>query len=167
MKAWIIAASVIVAVCYPAVRTCCAKTAAVSASEPGRNRGIVQIETARADGISVRIAEDMANIVDDGVTRRVLPVVGKGALQNLTDLKLLRGIDMAILQVDVLDYARQQNIVSGIEYWASYITKLYNGSFISSRDEKSNLSLTLQIRRSMSTCAARGPRLLPSDCSTC
>ena len=129
MKAWIIAASVIFTVCYPAVRTCCAKTAAVSASEPGRNRGIVQIETARADGISVRIAEDMANIVDDGVTRRVLPVVGKGALQNLTDLKQLRGIDMAILQVDVLDYARQQNIVSGIEYWASYITKLYNEEF--------------------------------------
>jgi uncharacterized protein len=129
MKAWIIAVSVIVAFCYPAVRTCCAKTAAASASEPGRNRGLVQIETARADGISVRIAEDVANIVDDGVTRRVLPVVGKGALQNLTDLKLLRGIDMAILQVDVLDYARQQNIVSGIEYWASYITKLYNEEF--------------------------------------
>jgi TRAP-type uncharacterized transport system substrate-binding protein len=129
MKAWIIAVSVIVAFCYPAVRTCCGKTAAASASEPGRNRGLVQIETARADGISVRIAEDVANIVDDGVTRRVLPVVGKGALQNLTDLKLLRGIDMAILQVDVLDYARQQNIVSGIEYWASYITKLYNEEF--------------------------------------
>ena len=129
MKAWIIAASVVVAFCHPAVRTCYAKTAAASASEAGRNRGLVQIETARADGISVRIAEDMANIVDDGVTRRVLPVVGKGALQNLTDLKLLRGIDMAILQVDVLDYARQQNIVSGIEYWASYITKLYNEEF--------------------------------------
>src|SRR2546429_9703851 len=126
MKRWIIAASIIVALCSPAAHTSFAKTAAAPAPETGVNRGVVQLETARAGGISVRIAEDIANIVDDGATRRVLPVVGKGALQNLTDLKLLRGIDMAILQVDVLDYARQQNIVSGIEYLASYITKLYN-----------------------------------------
>jgi hypothetical protein len=32
-------------------------------------------------------------------------VVGQGPLQNLTDLMLLRGIEMTILQVDVLDYA--------------------------------------------------------------
>jgi hypothetical protein len=36
-------------------------------------------------------------------------VVGQGPLQNLTDLTLLGGIDMTILQVDVLDYARRQN----------------------------------------------------------
>src|SRR5207248_3665047 len=57
------------------------------------NRGVVELETARAAGISVRIAEDLANVIDDGATRRVLPVIGKGALQNITDLKLLRGID--------------------------------------------------------------------------
>ena len=90
------------------------------------NRGVVELETARAAGISVRIAEDLANVIDDGATRRVLPVIGKGALQNITDLKLLRGIDMAILQTDVLDYARQQNLFPGIESWATYITKLYN-----------------------------------------
>ncbi len=42
------------------------------------NRGVVELETGRASGISVRIAEDLANIIDDGATRRVLPVVGKG-----------------------------------------------------------------------------------------
>src|SRR4026209_2154630 len=73
------------------------------------NRGVVELETARAAGISVQIAEDLANVIDDGATRRVLPVIGKGAVQNITDLKLLRGIDMAIVQTDVLDYARQQN----------------------------------------------------------
>src|SRR5205085_581343 len=79
--------------------------------------------------ISVRIAEDLANVIDDGATRRVLPVIGKGALQNITDLNLLRGIDMAIVQADVLDYARQQNLFPGIEAWATYITKLYNEEF--------------------------------------
>jgi hypothetical protein len=88
------------------------------------NRGVVELETARAAGISVRIAEDLAKVIDDGATRRVLPVIGKGTLQNITDLKLLRGIDMAIVQTDVLDYARQQNLFPGIENWATYITKL-------------------------------------------
>ena len=77
------------------------------------NRGVVELETGRAAGISVRIAEDLANVIDDGATRRVLPVVGKGSLQNIIDLKLLRGIDMAIVQADVLDYARQQNSFPG------------------------------------------------------
>ena len=67
------------------------------------NRGVVELETSGAAGISVRIAEDLANLVDDGATRRVVPVVGKGSLQNLTDLKYLRGIDMAIVQSDALD----------------------------------------------------------------
>jgi TRAP-type uncharacterized transport system substrate-binding protein len=93
------------------------------------NRGVVELETGRATGISVRIAEDLANIIDDGATRRVLPVVGSGALQNLTDLKLLRGVDMAILQTDVLDYAREQNLFPGLENWVTYITKLYTEEF--------------------------------------
>ena len=102
------------------------------------NRGVVELETGRAPGISVRIAEDLANIIDDGATRRVLPVVGKGSLQNLSDLKLLRGIDLAILQTDVLDYARQGNYFPGIETWVSYIAKLYNEEFhlLARRDVK-------------------------------
>src|SRR5712691_9296714 len=68
------------------------------------NRGVVELETTGSAGIAVRIAEDLANLVDDGATRRIVPVVGKGSLQNLTDLKYLRGIDIAIVQLDVLDY---------------------------------------------------------------
>src|SRR5262245_38471821 len=102
------------------------------------NRGVVELETGRASGISVRIAEDIANIIDDGATRRVLPVVGKGSLQNLADLKLLRGIDLAILQTDVLDYAKQANYFPGIETWVSYVAKLYNEEFhlLTRRDVK-------------------------------
>jgi TRAP-type uncharacterized transport system substrate-binding protein len=128
MKRWIIAVAIVVALApQTAVKT--SAKAPVPSPEAGVNRGVVELETARTAGISVRIAEDLANVIDDGATRRVLPVVGKGSLQNLTDLKLLRGIDMAILQSDVLDYARQQNSFPGIEYWVTYITKLYNEEF--------------------------------------
>jgi TRAP-type uncharacterized transport system substrate-binding protein len=93
------------------------------------NRGVVELETAGTAGISVRIGEELANLIDDGATRRLLPVVGKGALQNLIDLKYLRGIDIAILPVDVLDYAREQKLISATDPGAYYITKLYNEEF--------------------------------------
>jgi len=93
------------------------------------NRGVVELETSGAAGISVRIAEDLANLIDDGATRRVVPVAGKGSLQNLADLKYLRGIDLAILQVDVLDYAKEQRLFPGFDASLSYIAKLYNEEF--------------------------------------
>jgi TRAP-type uncharacterized transport system substrate-binding protein len=93
------------------------------------NRGVVEIETSGSAGMSVRLVEDLANLVDDGATRRVLPVVGKGALQILVDLKYLRGIDMAILPIDVLEYAKAERLYPGIESSLTYITKLHNEEF--------------------------------------
>jgi TRAP transporter TAXI family solute receptor len=102
----------------------------VSAAPRAENgsKGAVEIETESTAGISVTIAEEIANVVDDGATRRVLPVVGRGALQNLADLAQLRGIDMAILQSDVLDYARQKQL-PGYNSNITYVTKLYNEEF--------------------------------------
>jgi TRAP transporter TAXI family solute receptor len=93
------------------------------------NRGVVELETASSAGISVRIAEDLASVVSDGATRRVVPVVGQGSLGNLIDLKHLRGIDMAILQADILDYTREQKLFAGIDTSITYVTKLYNEEF--------------------------------------
>jgi uncharacterized protein len=93
------------------------------------NRGVIELETAGAAGISVRIAEDLANLVDDGATRRVVPVVGKGSLQGLIDLKYLRGIDMAILQSDVIDYAREHQLLPALDSSFTYIARLYNEEF--------------------------------------
>jgi TRAP-type uncharacterized transport system substrate-binding protein len=90
------------------------------------NRGVVEIETAGASGISVRMVEDLANLIDDGATRRVLPVVGKGALQNLTDLRYLRGIDMAILPTDLLEYAREQELPPELTASLTFVTKLHS-----------------------------------------
>jgi TRAP transporter TAXI family solute receptor len=92
------------------------------------NRGLVYIATSSVLGTDVRIAEDLANVLDDGATRRIVPMVGKGSLQNLMDLKVLRGIDVAIVQTDVLDYAKAQRTPPGIDS-VSYIAKLYNEEF--------------------------------------
>ncbi len=105
------------------------RAAAPAADSIVINRGVVELETGSSAGISVRIAEDLANVINDGATRRVVPVVGKGSLGNLTDLKLLRGIDIAILQTDILDYAREQQLFPGMETSITYIAKLYNEEF--------------------------------------
>lgn len=93
------------------------------------NRGIVQLVTGGSAGASTRIGEDLASIFDDGATRRLLPVIGRNALQNYADLTLLRGIDMAFLQADVIEGLRQQRGQAGVETTFTYIAKLYNEEF--------------------------------------
>jgi uncharacterized protein len=88
------------------------------------NRGLVEIITA-ADGASIQMAEDIASVLDDGATRRVLPVVGHGSVQNVLDLKALRGVDLAIVQSDVLEAAKQKKLVPGVEI-INYLAKLHN-----------------------------------------
>jgi uncharacterized protein len=90
------------------------------------NRGLVQLLTGRSGDVSVRMAEEIAGVVDDGATRRVVPVVGKGNVQNITDLKYLRGIDLAIVPADALEYAREQRLFPGLEASLTYVSKLYN-----------------------------------------
>ena len=126
------------------------------------NRGVVELETGSSAGISVRIAEDLANVINDGATRRVVPVVGKGSLANLTDLKLLHGIDIAILQTDTLDYAREQQLFPGVEASITYITKLYNEEFhllarpeINSVGDLANQKVNVDLRDSGTAITAR------------
>jgi uncharacterized protein len=88
------------------------------------NRGLVEVITA-GDGASIQMAEDIASVLDDGATRRVLPVVGHGSVQNVLDLKALRGVDVAIVQSDVLEAVKQKKLVPGIET-VNYIAKLHN-----------------------------------------
>ncbi|HKW52257.1 MAG TPA: TAXI family TRAP transporter solute-binding subunit [Stellaceae bacterium] len=92
------------------------------------NRGLVEVITGSTAGSSARIAEDLADVLDDGATRRVLPVVGKGSLQDLVDLKALRGVDLAIVQADVLDHVKMQRAL-GVDSGVTYIAKLYNEEF--------------------------------------
>jgi len=103
---------------------------AIPVAEPNDvNRGVVELETAGSAGISVRMAEDLASVINDGATRRIVTVVGSGSVFNLSDLKRLRGIDMAMLQIDVLDYVKEQRLFPGIEASFTYIAKLHNEEF--------------------------------------
>jgi TRAP transporter TAXI family solute receptor len=90
------------------------------------NQATVGIISGGVAGTYVRIAADLADAFDHGYDLRVLPVIGKGSVRNIEDLLLLRGIDIAIVQSDVLEFYRRENLYPGIEDKIAYITKLYD-----------------------------------------
>lgn len=85
------------------------------------NRGVVAYMTGPSIP-SVTMAMDLARVVDDGSTRRVLPVIGRGADQGLNDLLYLRGIDVGVARLDVLEAAKRGGLVSPKSL--TYITRL-------------------------------------------
>lgn len=89
-------------------------------------------------GTTLALAADLAEVLDAGSKLRVLPIIGKGSMQNIADLVQMHGIDVAIAQSDVLAYARRQQIYPGIAQSIQYITKLYDGEIhvLASKDVK-------------------------------
>lgn len=90
------------------------------------NQGTVGIISGGVDGTYVRFAADLAAVLDDGDNLRVVPVIGKGSIQNILDIVLLRGIDIGIVQSDVLAFARRERLLPGVTSLIQYITKLYD-----------------------------------------
>jgi TRAP-type uncharacterized transport system substrate-binding protein len=89
------------------------------------NAGTVGVISGEIDGTYVRIAADLAAVLDDGDRLRVLPILGRGSVQNIADILYLRGVDIGIVQSDVLAYAQQQRLFPGLEQSIQYITELY------------------------------------------
>ncbi len=93
------------------------------------NQGTVGIISGGIGGTYIRIATDLAAVLDNGEELRILPVAGKGSLQNIHDILYLKGIDVGIVQSDVLAYIRRENLYGNIGQRIHYITKLYNEEF--------------------------------------
>lgn len=90
------------------------------------NAGTVGVVSGGVQGTYIRIAADLAAMLDDGDQLRVLPIVGRGSVQNISDVLFLRGVDIGIVQADVLAYMRRERMFPGIEQAIQYITKLYD-----------------------------------------
>jgi TRAP-type uncharacterized transport system substrate-binding protein len=91
------------------------------------NTGLVGIVSGGMDATGLGEATDLA-VSLDGIRDhlRILPVVGKGAFQNVTDIVFARGIDVGIIQSDVLATLKRDPPFPGIENFLQYITKLYD-----------------------------------------
>lgn len=116
------------ALALPAPRLASAQDglASVNAMTARANAGTVGVIAGGVDGTYIRIATDLAAVLDDGTRLRVIPIIGKGSLQNLSDIMFLRGIDIGIVQSDALAYARRQRLFPGLDQRVHYIAKLYD-----------------------------------------
>lgn len=90
------------------------------------NQGTVSIIADTIGSTHTRMVADLAAVLDKGNDLRILPVIGRGAQQSITDILYLRGIDFGIVQSDVLTYIKQQRTFGNIENRVHYITKLHN-----------------------------------------
>jgi TRAP transporter TAXI family solute receptor len=88
------------------------------------NTGAVGVITGMEGGTYAQTGADLT-ILDDE-TLRVLPTLGKGSLQNLSDILYLRGIDIGFVQADALVYAKQHDMFPGLTQNIRYIAKLYD-----------------------------------------
>jgi uncharacterized protein len=96
-----------------------------SASASSANSGTVGIISGGADGTYIRIAADLANVLD-GENIRVLPIIGRGSLQNLRDIMFLRGVDIGIVQMDARQGLEESNLQNAAQQRLRYVARLYN-----------------------------------------
>ncbi|MCB4824004.1 TAXI family TRAP transporter solute-binding subunit [Roseicella aerolata] len=103
-----------------------ARAQAIPNSAAAANANVLGVISGGLDGTYTRFAADLAAVLDGVDGLRILPIIGKGSLQNLSDLLYLRGVDLAIVQSDVLAAAAQQRVFPRIEQQVQYVTKLYD-----------------------------------------
>ena len=96
---------------------------------PGPAIGTVGMLAGDVDSTGLRIASDLARVLDNGNGLRIIPMAGKGSIQNINDLLNLKAVDIAIVQSDVLArfarISRQPVLQSHIQY----VAKLYSEEF--------------------------------------
>jgi TRAP-type uncharacterized transport system substrate-binding protein len=72
------------------------------------NAWTVGLAAGLIEGAPLRLASEMARVVDDGVNLHVLPIVTRGPTENVNSLLYLRGVDLAIINSDSLEEYRIQ-----------------------------------------------------------
>jgi TRAP-type uncharacterized transport system substrate-binding protein len=75
------------------------------------------------EGAPIRLATEIARVVNDGENLHVLPIVTRGPTENLNDLLFLRGVDMAIISSDSLEEYKQQ--LPDVSRRITYILNLF------------------------------------------
>jgi TRAP-type uncharacterized transport system substrate-binding protein len=80
-----------------------------------------------ADDTYLQVANDLASVLNDSDKLRILPVVGVGGPQNIRDVRYLKGVDIGLTQLSVLNSFRSSNQTLGkYDDKIVYIAKLFN-----------------------------------------
>src|SRR5258708_10123392 len=87
------------------------------------NAWTVGLAAGLIEGAPLRLATEMARVVDDGDNLHVLPIVTRGPTENVNSLLYLRGIDLAIINSDSLEEYRVQ--FPEIRHHVTYLLSLF------------------------------------------
>ena len=89
------------------------------------NESLVMLLGGALGGAWLQMAQDIALAVSDGKKLRVLPVAGEGSKQNLHDVLLVRGVDLGITRLEVLNAAKASGELGpNLDRRISYIAAL-------------------------------------------
>jgi uncharacterized protein len=95
--------------------------------QPNENTVGIISGSVNSDDTYLHVATDLASVLNDADNLRILPVVGIGGAQNIRDVRVLKGIDIGVTQVNVLNNFRQAMEREGIiDDKIVYICELYN-----------------------------------------
>ena len=89
------------------------------------NQNLLMLLGGTLGGPWIQMAQDVAQTVSDGDSLRVLALAGGGAKSNLRDVLLVRGVDLAITGLDVLNDAKKSGELGPyLERRVAYVTPL-------------------------------------------
>jgi TRAP-type uncharacterized transport system substrate-binding protein len=75
----------------------------------------------------LQIAYDLAEVLNDDDSLRILPIAGIGGPRNIRDVRYLRGVDIGLTQTSILNNFRRSNESMGqTENKIVYIAKLFD-----------------------------------------
>jgi branched-chain amino acid transport system substrate-binding protein len=90
------------------------------------NANTVSLMTGSFGSTYAQIGADLASVLDNGENLRVLPVLGRGSVQAVADILLLRGVDAGIVRKDTLAYLERKDFASNIRNQFVYVAKMFN-----------------------------------------
>lgn len=89
------------------------------------NSGTVGIMGGGVTGTSATLVWDLTNALDDGYNLRIVPLMGKGSVQTIEDIMVLSGVDIGIVQSDVIDFY-ERTVDANIKRKIAYIARFYD-----------------------------------------
>jgi hypothetical protein len=89
------------------------------------NRWTIGLAAGRVEGAPLRLAAELAQVLDDGDNLRVMPIVTRGPFDNFNDLLHLRGVDLGIVYGDTLDHFKNKEKISNVDNRVVFIANLF------------------------------------------
>lgn len=97
------------------------------------NANTVSIISSAAAAAYTRFSEDIMNVLDEKEQGglRVLPMLGRGGGQNFLDLLFLRGVDMGLMEQDIISYFKRKDpiLFGKSDRSLQYIAKISNSEY--------------------------------------